>query len=356
MPVRPLHALASLLAAALIGGCAQVPTEMRYTPQGRETVQEVFPAQQPRYRYVGELLGEQNFGPAERGEPGLGQRMLRWIVGLQGGPSRDRRVLLRPQSGMVDAAGRVLVTDAGRQAVFVFDAPQGRLQLWEEADDRAPFQSPVGIAAGPPGEILVADAGLGRVVRLDGSGRALGSFGAGVLERPTGLARDPATGEVFVADTRAHDVKVFDAGGRLLRRIGRPGTRPGEFNAPTHLALAGGALYVADTLNARVQVLAPDGTPLRSVGRRGLYVGNLTRPKGVTVDSHGNTYVIESYYDHLLIYDPQGRFLLPIGGTGAGAGQFFLPAGLWSDAEDRIFVADMFNGRVVIFEFLGGEA
>jgi DNA-binding beta-propeller fold protein YncE len=92
---------------------------------------------------------------------------------------------------------------------------------------------------------------------------------------------------------------------------------------------------------------------LGQIGQRGLYVGNLVRPKGVTVDSDGNIYVVESYYDHLLIYDEDGKFLVPIGGTGSEAGQFFLPAGMWSDKNDRIFVADMFNSRVVIFRYVG---
>ncbi|MHB1590155.1 MAG: hypothetical protein ACYCTW_01270 [Sulfuricella sp.] len=32
-----------------------------------------------------------------------------------------------------------------------------------------------------------------------------------------------------------------------------------------------------------------------------------------------------------------------------------LAAGVWSDRQGRIYVADMFNGRVVIFQFLGGD-
>jgi DNA-binding beta-propeller fold protein YncE len=72
------------------------------------------------------------------------------------------------------------------------------------------------------------------------------------------------------------------------------------------------------------------------------------------VDDEGNLYVVESYYDHLLIFDGEGRLLLPIGGTGKQPGQFYLPAGVWTDTHDRVYVADMFNGRVSVFQFLGG--
>lgn len=45
---------------------------------------------------------------------------------------------------------------------------------------------------------------------------------------------------------------------------------------------------------------------------------------------------------------------MPIGGTGKEVGQFYLPSGAWTDPNGRIYVADMFNGRIVIFQFLGG--
>jgi DNA-binding beta-propeller fold protein YncE len=343
----------------LLASCAQTPTEMSYFPAGGDSDEKrslLWPSlpEVPRYRYTGQLLGEQNFGPAERSDPGIGETVFRWIVGLGAGFRSDPRVLMRPQSGMVEAGGRIIVTDVGRGAVFVFDPLQGKLFIWDRADKGVAFSAPVGVTAGVDGEILVADAELHRVVRLSSDGKPLGSFGADSLRRPTGLARDPATRRVYVADTRAHDIKVFDDNGKLLYRIGSPGSAAGEFNAPTHISLVKDRLYVADTLNARVQILTMDGQPLKTVGRRGLYVGNLTRPKGVTADNDGNVYVVESYYDHLLVFSQAGEFLLPIGGTGAEIGQFYLPAGIWSDDRGRLFVADMYNGRVVIFQYLGG--
>ena len=66
-------------------------------------------------------------------------------------------------------------------------------------------------------------------------------------------------------------------------------------------------------------------------------------------------YVVESMYDRLLVFDAEGRLLLAIGGTGRDIGRFYLPAGVWVDARNRVYVADMFNGRVVVFQFLGGS-
>ncbi len=339
-----------------IQGCASAPTLMTYFPHAAESTKELVwpaPPEKGRYRFAGMLTGESNFVTDGAVQRGAGERVMRWLVGLGAGDRRASRQLIRPQSGTVDANGRIYITDIGRKAVFVFDEPRGVFHIWEHAGEFTQFVSPVGIALGREGEILVADSGLARVVRLDPSGTPRGSLAQGSVSRPTGLARDPASGRIYVADSAAHDIKVFDDRGNLVQRIGRRGKSPGEFNGPTHLAFARGHLYVSDTLNARVQVLTAEGSPVDSFGARGLYVGNLTRPKGVAVDRHGNVYVVEGYYDHLLIFDARGRFLLPIGGSGSAVGRFFLPSGAWTDDHGRVFIADMFNARVVIFQFLG---
>lgn len=305
----------------------------------------------PRYRFSGQLTGEDNFVTGKR-QGGSMRRLLNWVIGLTG-TGREKRVLQRPQSGVVDPDGRVYVTDVSRQAVFVFDLPAGSLKLWEWAAPGKRFVAPVGIALGQAGEVWVADAELGRVVQLDGEGGSRALWGDGILKRPTGVAYDAQRGELYVADTAAHDIKVFDTSGGLHRVIGRRGSGGGEFNAPTHLAFRDGRLYVSDTLNARIQVLDAAGGHIADIGRRGLRMGDLVRPKGVAVDDEGNVYVMESYYDYMLIYDARGRFLMPIGGTGSGVGEFFLPSGVWTDNRNRVFVADMFNGRIMIFQYLG---
>ena len=342
----------ALLLFLWLGGCAApAPSVLHFEEAGDPPPVWPSPPDPPRYRYVGQLTGEGNFSAA-RQALSKGRRVLSWLVGLAAG-RHTPVVLQRPQGGFTDEAGRVYITDVSRAAVYVFDRVGGRLKVWEQAGEKRRFETPLGIVGTPDGRILVADGGLKEVVVLDARGMPVGSFGAGVLQRPVGLARDPADGRIFVADSQAHDIKVFDAQGKLLETWGRRGVAPGEFNAPTYLSFAGGRLYVTDTLNSRVQVFSRDGRFLRRVGRRGLYVGDLPRPKGVAVDRDNNLYVVESYYDYLLVFNEKGEFLLPIGGTGAGIGEFYLPSGVWTDARGRVYVADTFNGRVVVFEYLG---
>ncbi len=330
---------------------------MQEAPEGKSLVWPA-PPDVPRYLYAGELTGEANFHAPEAKAGSRAGDFLRWVIGLALG-EKPPVTLQRPQSGAVDDNGRIYVTDGSRQAVFVFDQRAGELLVRDKAEGLASFVSPVGLALGADGVVYVSDADLGVVATLDARGNPQRSIGRGVLKRPTGVAYDPRTRRLFVADTYAHDIQVFDATGALLQVIGAPGEREGEFNFPTFLAFARGDLYVTDTMNSRVQVFGGEAMRFKlKLGERGLYIGNLVRPKGVATDADGNIYVIESYYDHLLVFNAAGRFLMPIGGVGAQTGKFYLPAGVWVDARNRVYVADMFNGRVVVFQYLevGGES
>lgn len=336
-----------LIVAVLISGCASPSKIFSYgepPPQYWPGPPDV-----PRFQYVGQIIGEQNFTTSSQGVLSMGTQLLSFVVGKNS--ARAQKIeLQRPQGGAVDAQGRIYITDTSRQVVYRFDTVDGKLDVWEMATPQLKFISPVAVAFGINNEILISDAELGVVVRLNQQGKPLGVMGAGILERPTGLARDPKNGYIYVADTATHQIKIFNDQGDFLKAIGGHGAAEGQFNAPTHLSFAAGQLYVVDTFNARIQVFDEAAKFVRVFGKRGVFIGDLSRPKGIAVDKKGNVYVVESYYDHLLIYNKEGEFLLPIGGNGAGIGQFYLPAGVWIDHNERVYVADMYNGRVVVFQ------
>ncbi len=344
------------LVILLLGACAgtQQPAEFSLSHQQEHST--VWPAlpEIPRFQYLGQLTGESNFKHPQR-EVGGGRRLLGWLTGLQT-DTPETLILRRPQSGMVDAGTqRIYVTDSGLGAVVVFDELAGKLDLWQQADQDESFAAPVAIVRISPDEVLVSDAKLGRIVRLSNTGTPQGSIDAENLLRPAGMAFDAVEDRIYVADSAAHNIKVFSPQGTLVDVLGEPGVEPGQFNTPTHLTLNGEQLIVSDSLNARVQVLTLEGSFVQVIGKRGLYVGNLVRPKGVAADQDGNVYIVESLFDHLLIFDTNGQLLLSIGGSGTAVGQFYLPAGLWIDHRDRIFLADMHNGRVIVLQYLGSS-
>lgn len=346
-------ALCCVVLLGILSGCAQLPAVFEYRPSDELKQPYVWPEapEIARYGFVGQLSGEENFPRPGEETLNVGVRFLRWLVGLVG-HTEAPVILQRPQGVITDGQGRVYVSDVSRQAVFVFDRQQAELKVWEHAAENIRFELPVGMAVADGGGLLVADASLRLVAHLGHNGEFLGHIGLGQLQHPTGLARDPVQGRIYVADRGSNDIKVFTDAGELLFTIGRFGEAEGELNGPTYLFWHEDRLYVTDTLNSRIQVFSAEGDYLSGFGRRGLYLGDLPRPKGVAVDQRGTIYVVESYYDYLLVFNHKGELLLPLGGSGQGVGQFYLPAGVWVE-DDYVYVADTFNGRVMIFEYLG---
>lgn len=345
--------LVVLLLALGVTGCAssgpkQLDVHVLDAPGSKANLWPA-PPDIPRYMYGGYLIGEENFRHPE-GDVSFLEKLRRWIFG-----DDPPNTLQRPVGVAVDESERILVTDMGRASVLVFDRAKGELQIWGRASATDAFEAPSGLALGAGGDVFVSDPSLGYVARLNSVGEPQQVIGRGVLKRPTGLAYDADHGTLLVADTYNHVIREFAADGGLRRTIGERGEALGTFNFPTYLALRRGELYVNDSINARIQVLRlSDGKALRAIGSRGTYLGQLGLPKGISLDSEGNLYVVESMYDHLLVFSRAGEFLMGIGGNGQGRGQFYLPAGVWVDGRDRVLVADMFNARISLFQFLGG--
>jgi DNA-binding beta-propeller fold protein YncE len=154
------------------------------------------------------------------------------------------------------------------------------------------FVWPHGIHVDRDGNIWVADARAASVeelekfpgeaakgsvvVKFSPEGKVLMTLGTpGVrgnppeaLTDPTDVVTDPASGDVYVAESHTSvtdpglvgRISVFDRNGRFLRVIGRTGTGPGEFRTPHALEFdARGRLIVADRHNHRIQILTKEG-------------------------------------------------------------------------------------------------
>ena len=257
------------------------------------------------------------------------------------------------------------VTDQERQAVLVLDLKKSKSRIITQAGDVF-FISPVGIAV--CGDMLaVADSALGEVFLLDAKDKLIKTLKkppggndkspakTGEFSRPTGLAWDARTKLLYVVDTLANEICVFDpASGRMVRRFGSHGTNPGEFNYPTHISLDhAGKIYVTDSLNFRVQIFDMKGKYLSHIGKLGDASGHLAVPKGVGVDRFGHIYIVDSYLSTIQIFDQKGRYLLGIGGPGRESGQFQVPTGLTVDSENKIYVCDSLNNRVQILQYVG---
>ncbi len=130
------------------------------------------------------------------------------------------------------------------------------------------------LAAGAAGSLFgqaaaQAQAGLEEVL-------AVGGPDGDKLLMWVGLAVDE-DGNLFVSDAMDYAIKVFDGQGRLLRKAGRPGMGPGEFQNLRELALSSSLVFVTDQdrpqisvfdKNLRYQYAIPVSRPISSLRAR----------------------------------------------------------------------------------------
>jgi len=269
------------------------------------------------------------------------------------------RLMVRPYSVATDSHGRIIITDPGAKGVHIFDFTERKYKFIERnSKSKDAMHNPQCVAVDAQDNIYVTDSDAGEILVFEPSGKFLHSIGAikggeGYFKRPTGIAVDSAAQRIYVTDTLRDKVFVLDMQGNVLQTIGSRGQGQGEFNLPTELHLDGPNLIVVDAMNFRIQVFDRSGVFQYAIGKPGDSVGDLFRPKAVGVDSEGHLYVVDSLWGMVQVFDRKGELLYYFGSKGTHAGQFQLPTGLFIDHNDHVFVVDSFNRRVQVFQYFG---
>jgi DNA-binding beta-propeller fold protein YncE len=283
---------------------------------------------------------------------GFWKKMLDVVAG-----EPDFRRMVRPYGVVTDSRGRIIVSDPGARGFHVFDFAAQKYKFVSHEGKEA-MQEPQCIAVDRQDNIYVTDSEAGKVFVFDADGkfrRVIGSLkrGEGLFKRPTGIAVDSAAGTIYVTDTLRDKIFVLDMQGSVVKTIGKSGSAEAEFNFPTELRFEADQLIVVDAMNFRVQVLNRDGSFRYAVGHLGESRGDFFRPKGVGVDSEGHIYVVDAWNAVVQVFDERANLLYYFGRKGTGFGDFQLPSGLFIDGNNRVFVADSYNGRVQVFHYYG---
>ncbi|HVP00072.1 MAG TPA: 6-bladed beta-propeller [Bryobacteraceae bacterium] len=279
------------------------------------------------------------------------------LVDLIAGEPEVHR-MVRPYSVVTDSRGRIILTDPGAIGVHIFDFGQQKYKFLSRREAKEPLGAPQCVAVDRKDNIYVTDSDAGKIFVFNANGtfqRTIGSLkgGEGLFKRPTGIAVDSDAQRIYVSDTWRNAIYVLDMQGSVIQKIGKNGRGNGEFNYPTELRLHGEDLIVVDAMNFRVQVLDRAGAFRYAIGNIGEQRGQLFRPKGIGVDSEGHIYVVEGLSSLVQVFDNQGQLLYYFGKKGSGFGDFQLPTGLFIDPTDRVYVVDSYNRRAQIFHYFG---
>lgn len=213
---------------------------------------------------------------------------------------------------------------------------------------------PYGVAA-RHGKVYVGDTVARAVMVFDLNARKFSRIGnddPGSLRMPFGLDVD-SKGRLYVLDGTLKRIHVYDAAGKFLRFMGQDV----KWSRPGGLAVdeARQRLFVVDAGGVNSQdhrVVALDlesGAVLFAFGKRGSGPGEFNLPRDVSIGPDGQLYVVDSGNFRVQVFDREGKFVKTFGAIGRQSGQFSRPKEIDSDQEGNVYVVDSAFGNFQIF-------
>jgi DNA-binding beta-propeller fold protein YncE len=278
---------------------------------------------------------------------GFFEKIINFITGY------EPVVFNNPVSVSVKNSNSYLVVNQGNGNILDYHENETSiLPVFKKEENYYP--SLVGLCSFGNEGFLLTDSKLNKVFLISPDGRKIAPFGDAVnLNRPTGIAFSSVKNEVWVVETGAHRISVFNRSGKLIRTIGERGNDKLQFNFPAYIWIDNsGKIYIVDSMNFRVQVLSAEGNFITMFGRQGDATGSFARPRGIATDSQGNIYVVDALFNAVQIFNMKGELLYYFGSQGSEKYQFRLPSGIFIDNEDNIYVSDSYNGRIQMFKLL----
>ncbi len=180
---------------------------------------------------------------------------------------------------------------------------------------------------------------------------------------PMGIDFDQSRKEILVADTGNDRIIRLAADGRFLSRYGGFGLSFGNkadegedsLDEPFDVSAGGFSnFYVSDQNNERICIFdsykSYKGNLYPSSSNRR---DRLDRPRGIKVDSENNIWLVDGRADQILKISPNGEKLFELGGFGYSSQKLKDPTQIDIDSNGEIYIADRGNGRIAIFDRLG---
>ena len=258
---------------------------------------------QPAYKFAGRYVG------AEAAK-------FRDVVGVT--VDADSRVLLAHKLGVAifDAKATLVksVTAEEPSAMFVDDRQRvtvvRRNQLIADGGETTPIVIPTPDGKGrqveeipsvvvlPNGDRLIADRKGKAVIRVAASGKFVGNFATGRIER---LALNRLS-DVAMIDKDENSITIVDRDGKALGKIPQKGTGY-ELDNPVDLAFDRlGHLYVLDRGRASVYVFGPKNRLIATITVPEKEPGAFQKAQAFALDGTGRLYIFDERAQRIQVY------------------------------------------------------
>ena len=251
------------------------------------------------------------------------------------GKAATQNPLVKPY-GLALKDGKLYVCDTMLSAVEVFDFSK-KMAHYFAPPGEGHLKTPINITIDTDGTRYIADTGRGQVLTYNKKDEFVGAIGKKDEMKPCDVAI--TSDRLYIADIQHHVVRVYSKADRKeLFTIPRDPAKATEDKlfSPTNLAFdREGRLFVSDTGAYAVRIYDPEGKYLRTIGQMGTAPGLFARPKGVAVDRNGLVYIVDAATQLVQMFDPEGKLLMFFGAPGASAdGQLAVPAAVKLDYDN----------------------
>ena len=334
------------------------------------------------------IAGDSSYSGVVRVTPGTGESVR--VAGGGGyvgdGLTAEAAVLRAPSGLAIDKSGNVFICDTADLLVRKVDAATRVISTYagnhfyyenDEPDNKPATQVamfPVDLAVDANGDLFIADAGNGRVKKVDAKTQILTYYAGGRgtdIKQPAGIAFDSAN-NLYICDREANRVwkvaaqtkaiTVFAGNGNEdYAGDGGPATAA-ALHSPTSIAFdRTGTAWIVDNFNAKIRLVKSDGkiSTLLTSGE------DLINPSRILFDpSSGSMLVTDFFAGRVRKIDTETGKVTTVAGSGiayfvdagysgdngsALAAQMNFPfelSGLAVNARGDFFVSDVHNNRV----------